>query len=133
MQLFATLEHQRQNLESVPPRPHHAELNLPITLPEPVIPAVAEEQEPDAESAEPGSEKDVDDQTTPLPQPSIEFSPEDINLEPETNPEDDQTAPDPQPPAEPSSGVMDIDSEPILKPALAPQPPVKPSPKQTVP
>lgn len=51
VQAFAVLDHQRENLDSVPPLPHHAELNLPIEMPEIVIPEATEEQELDPEAA----------------------------------------------------------------------------------
>lgn len=51
VQAFAVLNHHRENLESVPPLPRHAELNLPIETPEVVISEATEEQEPDPEAA----------------------------------------------------------------------------------
>lgn len=41
------LNHLRQNLDHVPPLPHHAELNLPI----PVVLPTAAEEDPDADEA----------------------------------------------------------------------------------
>lgn len=45
------LDHRRQSLDPTPPLPHHAELNLPIRLADGVLDEVAEEAEPDAETA----------------------------------------------------------------------------------
>ncbi|GAB1314957.1 hypothetical protein MFIFM68171_05167 [Madurella fahalii] len=51
IQLYAMLDHRRQNLNPTPPLPHHAELNLPIRLADGVLEPAAEEAEPDAETA----------------------------------------------------------------------------------
>jgi exonuclease 3'-5' domain-containing protein 2 len=40
VQLYAVLNHERENLDDVPPVPYHAELNLPIPV---ILPTPAEE------------------------------------------------------------------------------------------
>ncbi|KAK4238706.1 ribonuclease H-like domain-containing protein [Achaetomium macrosporum] len=52
LQLYAVLDHQRKNLNPVPPLPHHAELNIPIRLAEGVLSTAMEEQGPDCEAAD---------------------------------------------------------------------------------
>ncbi|KAK3377774.1 exonuclease [Podospora didyma] len=50
VQLYATLDHQRQKLDPTPPLPYHAELNLPIRVAEGVVLQTADEPlEPEAE------------------------------------------------------------------------------------
>lgn len=52
MQIYAVLDHKRQQLDPTPPLPHHAELNRPIRLADGVvIPSVDESLEPDGEDA----------------------------------------------------------------------------------
>ncbi|KAG7289538.1 hypothetical protein NEMBOFW57_005909 [Staphylotrichum longicolle] len=71
VQAFAVLNHQRENLESVPPLPHHAELNLPIETPEIVVPEATEEQEPDPEAAVEDSAA-IQDQAVPEAKTALE-------------------------------------------------------------
>jgi hypothetical protein len=51
VQLYAILNHQRENLDGAPPIPHHAELNIPI----PVVLPTAKEEDADPEAAAQGS------------------------------------------------------------------------------
>ncbi|KAH7336515.1 hypothetical protein BKA65DRAFT_563649 [Rhexocercosporidium sp. MPI-PUGE-AT-0058] len=82
LQLFHTLEMKRKELDPTPPRPYHAELNLPIRLAEGVeIPSDAE-----AEEAEPEVE-DLAENTTTKPkskkssQRELEAAKETVSLE----------------------------------------------------
>ncbi|KAI1867989.1 uncharacterized protein JN550_006796 [Neoarthrinium moseri] len=52
--LYATLEHHRKQLEPCPPRPHHAELNLPIRLAD----GLDLETDSEAEASEPRPEEE---------------------------------------------------------------------------
>ncbi|MCJ1247479.1 hypothetical protein MMC30_004693 [Trapelia coarctata] len=75
LQLYNTMESKRKALDPTPPRPHHAELNLPIRLAsgqtvETFDEAEATAEKSASEEAEDTSEKPVDD--APLPAPSIE-------------------------------------------------------------
>ncbi|KAB5575686.1 hypothetical protein GE09DRAFT_600328 [Coniochaeta sp. 2T2.1] len=55
VQIFAVLNHQRQQLDPTPPLPYHAELNRPIRLPDgAVIPTADETAEPETEDPRAG-------------------------------------------------------------------------------
>ncbi|KAK3308135.1 ribonuclease H-like domain-containing protein [Chaetomium strumarium] len=51
LQLYAVLDHQRKNLDPVPPLPHHAELNIPIRLADGPLLTATDEQAPGADAA----------------------------------------------------------------------------------
>ena len=75
LQLYLTMESKRMALDPTPPRPHHAELNLPISLASGQIVDASDEAEDttektECEEAQDPSEKPADD--APLPAPSIE-------------------------------------------------------------
>ncbi|PNP54931.1 hypothetical protein THARTR1_04620 [Trichoderma harzianum] len=53
LQLYYVLEEKRKALVPCPPRPHHAELRLPIPLPDPPAPPAVEKKEDDAAAVDP--------------------------------------------------------------------------------
>ena len=79
MQLFALMEHQREQLNPKPPRPHHAELGLPIRLADGVAIPCAEDTE-DVEAR-----KGQDKIATTLSADFVTSATADIEIEPETD------------------------------------------------
>ena len=79
VQLFALMEHQREQLDPTPPRPHHAELGLPIRLADGVtIPCVEEAEEATARKGE-------NKIATTLSADFVTSASVDIKIEPETD------------------------------------------------
>jgi hypothetical protein len=110
---FAVLNHQRENLDSVPPLPHHAELNLPIEMPEVVIPEATEEQEPDPEAA-------VEDSTAVQGQamPEVEAVLGDTLVREDGPAAEDEPVPDDQP----AASNIELESEKDLGQQTTPAP-----------
>ncbi|KAL2263605.1 hypothetical protein VTK26DRAFT_6072 [Humicola hyalothermophila] len=93
IQIFATLNHQRENLNPTPPLPHHAELNLPIRLAEGVLKTpTTKEQEADADDA--AEEKPV---ATEGSEALPAIAPGTINMSVTLEPEDDNPPSPPSP------------------------------------
>ncbi len=118
VQLYAILNHERQNLDSVPPLPHYAELDLPITLPAAVVKKKTRKKKASPKDTSLEAEKDLGDQTASAAEPAIESVPEDETLGSEVN-IDDQTTPIPEPPVQ-------LDPQP--RPNSKPTPGAKPNP-----
>lgn len=70
LQLFNTMESKRKALDPSPPRPEHAELNLPIRLA--TGQTVEAYEEPEEAAEKPTSDEAEDPRGEPLPAPSIE-------------------------------------------------------------
>ncbi|KAH6611196.1 ribonuclease h [Trichoderma cornu-damae] len=69
LQLYYVLEEKRKALVPCPPRPYHAELRLPIPLPDP--PVTDDKVDEDASLADPTSAASTTDATTPAPKPKV--------------------------------------------------------------